>query len=156
MANLVYNRGKFLTGQVNIGSSSACNLQLMLVTTGYTSDDAHNLVDDGTTNDPKSYEISVGGYTRQNLVSQALFEDDTNDFAGLDANDVTFSALAAGATIGWAILYRYSSSGGTTSDTGQDLLAAYNVTATPTNGGDITIQWASTSAGGVLKLGSTS
>ena len=74
----------------------------------------------------------------------------------LDASDVTFTGLAAGATIGWAILYRYSTSGGTTSDTGQDLIAAYDVTDTPTNGGDITIQWASTSAGGVLKLGSTS
>lgn len=155
MANLVYNRGKFITGQINLAATSI-DLMLMLVTTGYTSDDGHNLVDDGTTNDPKSYEISVGGYSRQALASRALFEDDTNDFAGLDASDVTFSALAAGATIGWGILYRYSTSGGTTSDTGQDLLAAYNVTATPTNGGDITIQWASTSAGGVLKLGSTS
>jgi len=155
MANLVYNRGKFLTGQINLAATSF-ELQLMLVTTGYTSDDAHNLVDDGTTNDPKSYEISVGGYARQNLSSRALFEDDTNDFAGLDASDVTFTALAAGATIGSAVLYRYSTSGGTTSDTGQDLIARYEVTATPTNGGDITIQWASTSAGGVLKLGSTS
>jgi len=155
MPNLVYNRGKFITGQINLAATSI-DLMLMLVTTGYTSDDAHNLVDDGTTNDPKSYEISVGGYARQALASRALFEDDTNDFAGLDATDVTFSALAAGATIGGAVLYRYSTSGGTTSDTGQDLLALYDVTDTPTNGGDITIQWASTSAGGVLKLGSTS
>lgn len=155
MANLVYNRGKFLTGQINLAATSF-DLMVMLVTTGYTSDDAHNLVDDGTTNDPKSYEISVGGYSRQALANRALFEDDTNDFAGLDASDVTFTALAAGATIGWAILYRYSSSGGTTSDTGQDLLAGYNLTATPTNGGDITLQFASTSAGSVLKLGSTS
>ena len=154
MANFIYNRGKFLVGSVNLAATSF-DLQLMLVTTGYTSDDAHNLVDDGTTNDPKSYEISVGGYSRQTLASRTVFEDDGNDFAGLDATDATFSSLAAGATIGWAILYRYSSAS-TTSDTGQDLIAAYDVTDTPTNGGDITIQWASTSAGGVLKLGSTS
>jgi hypothetical protein len=128
----------------------------MLVTTGYSADQDHNLVDDGTTSDPKSYEIGVGGYARQNLASRALFEDDGNDFAGLDANDVTFPALLAGATIGGAVLSRYSSSGGTTSDTGQDLIAFYDVTDTPTNGGDIVIQWASTSAGGVLKLGTTS
>lgn len=155
MSNFVYNRGKYLVGAINLAASSH-DLQLMLVTTGYTSDDAHNLVDDGTTSDPKSYEIGVGGYTRQTLANRVVFEDDTNDFAGLDANDCTFSALAAGATIGWAILYRYSTSGGTTSDTGMDLLAAYDVADTPTNGGDITIQWASTSAGGVLKLASTS
>jgi hypothetical protein len=155
VANLVYNRGKFLTGQINLAATSF-DLVLMLCSTSFTSDDGLNLVDDGTTSDPKSYEISVSGYTRQTLANRALYEDDTNDFAGLDATDVTFTALAAGATIGTAVLYRYSTSGGTTSDTGQDLIAAYDVTDTPTNGGDITIAWASTSAGSVLKLGSTS
>ena len=152
MANFVYNRGKYLTGIID---ATATTWRVMLLTTGYTSDDAHNTVDDGTTADPASYEIAVGGYARQSMALSA-FEDDTNDFAGLDSPDKTFSALAAGATIGWAVVYRYSTSGGTTSDTGQDLLAAYTLTATPTNGGDITIQWASTSAGGVLKLASTS
>lgn len=154
MANFLYNRGKFLVGSVNLAATSF-DLQLMLVTTGYTSDDAHNTVDDGTTSDPKSYEIGVGGYSRQTLANRAMFEDDSNDFAGLDADNATFSALAAGATVGWAILYRYSTAT-TTSDTGQDLIAAYDVTDTPTNGGDISINWASTSAGGVLKLASTS
>ena len=155
MANLVYNRGKFLTGQINLAATSF-ELRVMLCSTGYTSDDAHNTVDDGTTSDPASYEIGVSGYVRKDLASKALFEDDSNDFAGLDAADVTWTALGAGATIGWAVLFRYSSSGGTTSDTGQDLLAAYDLTDTPTNGGDITVTWASTSAGGVLKIGSTS
>lgn len=155
MANLVFNRGKLLTGQINLAATSF-DLNLMLISTGWTSNDNLNLVDDGTTADPASYEIGVSGYTRKSLSSRALFQDDTNDFAGLDAADVTFSALGAGSTIGWAILYRYSSSGGTTSDTGQDLIAAYDIADTATNGGDITIQWASTSAGGVLKLGSTS
>lgn len=152
MANYVFNRGKYLTAVADLTAST---WRVMLCSTQFTSDDALNLVDDGTTNDPKSYEIAPGGYVRQNLALSA-FEDDTNDFAGLDGADSTFSALVAGATIGWAVIYRYSTSGGTTSDTGQDLLAAYDVTDTPTNGGDITIQWASTSAGGVLKLGTTS
>ena len=68
---------------------------------------------------------------------------------------------SAGATIGGAVAYIYSSSGGslgtqTTSDTGQELLAFYDLTNTPTNGGDITVQWASTTAGGFFKFGSTS
>ena len=152
MANYVFNRGKYLVGTQDIDAST---FRLMLLSTSFTSNDNLNLVDDGTTSDPLSYEISVGGYARQSM-GLAAFQDDTNDFAGLDASDVTFSALVAGATIGWAVLYRYSTSGGTTSDTGQELIAAYDVTDTPTNGGDITIQWASTSAGGVLKLGTTS
>jgi hypothetical protein len=152
MANIVFNRGKFIVGTADVDGST---FRLMLVSTGYVENQDHNTVDDGTTSDPLSYEIAVGGYSRQS-VGLTAFEDDTNDFAGLDASDVTFSALAAGATIGGGVLYRYSTSGGTTSDTGQDLIAFYDVTDTPTNGGDITIQWASTSAGGTLKLGTTS
>jgi hypothetical protein len=129
--------------------------RLMLVTTAYAENMNHNTVDDGTTSDPLSYEISVGGYARQNVTLTA-FEDDTNDFAGLDSPDKTFSALAAGQTVGGAVLYRYSTSGDTTADTGQDLLSFYDVTDTPTNGGDISIVWASTSAGGTLRLGTTS
>lgn len=155
MANLVYNRGKYRVGQLNLAATSYL-LNLMLVSTGYVESVDHNTVDDGTTADPLSYEIGVSGYARQSLASRALFEDDTNDFAGLDATDVTFTALVAGETVGGAVLYLYSTSGGSTADTAQDLIAFYDVTDTPTNGGDIVIQWASTSAGGVLKLGSTS
>jgi hypothetical protein len=154
VANLVYNRGKYVATRFPLAATSE-TLTLMLVTTAYTANQDHNLVDDGTTSDPKSYEIAPSGYSRQSLANVSRFQDDTNDFAGIDADNVTFSALAAGATIGAGVLYRYSSSG-TTSDTGQELLGYYEVTATPTNGGDITIAWASTSAGGVLKYGTTS
>jgi hypothetical protein len=152
VANFVTNRGKLLTA---IADLSATTWRMMLLTTGFTSDDGLNTVDDGTTSDPASYEIGVGGYARQSIGLTA-FEDDTNDFVGLDTGDVAFGALSAGATIGWAAIYRYSTSGGTTSDTGQDFFGAYAVTATPTNGGAITIQIASTSAGGAIKVGSTS
>jgi hypothetical protein len=152
MANFMTNRGYYLTAVTDLTAST---WRMMLLTTSFTSNDSLNTVDDGTTNDPASYEIGVGGYARQSVTFTA-FEDDTNDFAGLDCSDVTFTSLAAGATIGWAALYRYSTSGGTTSDTGQDFYGAYALTATPTNGGNITIAIASTSAGGAIKVGSTS
>jgi hypothetical protein len=152
MSNFTFNRGKYLIGTVD---ATATTWRVMLLTTSFTSDDGLNTVDDGTTSDPATYEITVGGYSRQVLALSA-FEDDTNDIAGLDGADKTFASLSAGQTIGWAVVYRYSTSGGTTSDTGQDLLAAYQLTATPTNGGDVTVQWASTSAGGVLALRTTS
>ena len=151
--NSVYNRGKYIVGTADMTQSSG--FRMMLLSTAYVGNMDHNTVDDGTTSDPLSYEIGVGGYARANVTFSA-FEDDTNEFAGLDTADKTFSALAAGATIGHAVIYRYSTSGGTTSDTGQDLLLWYELTATPTNGGDITIQIASTSAGAALKLGTTS
>jgi hypothetical protein len=152
MANFVTNRGKYLVAITDMLGST---FRMMLLTTSFTSDDALNTVDDGTTADPATYEITVSGYARKSFGFSA-FEDDSNDFAGLDVADQTFSSLSAGQTIGWACIYRYSTSGGTTSDTGQDLVSFYQLTATPTNGGDVTVQIASTSAGGALKIGSTS
>jgi hypothetical protein len=161
MANGVYNRGLYLVSQKDLDSTT---LRLMLVSTGYVFDPDHARVSytgANTSQSPAHFEISVGGYARQSLAALADFQDDVNDFAGLDATDVTFAALVAGQTVGGAVLYLYSSSGNstglaTTGDSGQDLLSFYDVTDTPTNGGDITIQWASTSAGGVLKIGTTS
>ncbi len=149
------NRGTFLLASTYDLTATSEPLEMMLITTGYTFDADHNTIDDGTTSDPASYEIAPSGYSRQTLSSVARFQDDTNDFAGLDAADVTFSSLEPGATIGAAVVYRYST-GSTTSDTGQDTLGYYALTATPTNGGDITIQIAATSDGGLLQLKSTS
>ncbi len=161
MANGVYNRGFTLVSAFDM---TATTFRVMLVSTGYVFNPDHDFVNantsSGTAGEPKVYEITVGGYARQNLAF-VKFEDDTNDFAGLDATDSTFTALVAGQTVGGAVIFLYSSSGTlgagqTTGDSGQNLLAFYDVTDTPTNGGDITIQWASTSAGGTLKVGSTS
>lgn len=162
MPNLVFNRGKFLNGRGYLTTSA--DIRIMLVTTCF--EDLANLldkdlVDDGTTTDPKSYELTVGGYARGTLAGLTNNEDDTNDFAYLDATDQVFTALVTGEKIGGAVAYRYSSSGGslgtqTTSDTGQELLAFYDLADTPTNGGNVTVQWASTTAGGFFKFGSTS
>jgi hypothetical protein len=152
VANFITNRFKFLVPTIDMPGST---FRMALLTTQFTSDDALNVFDDGTTADPATYELTVSGYARQNVAFTG-FEDDTNDFAGLDVTDKTFSALSAGQTIGWACIFRYSTSGGTTSDTGQDVGLFYSLTPTPTNGGDVTIQIASTSAGGALKIGSTS
>lgn len=150
-----YNSGAKLAADLNLAATSF-ELRMMLVTTGYTYNADHALVDDGTTSDPLSYEIGVSGYARQDLSSRATYQDDAGDFAGLDASDVTFSSLGAGATIGSAVIFRYSTAS-TTSDTGQTLLGEYPfTTATATNGGDITVQFAATSDGSVLRLQSTS
>lgn len=159
----VYNRGFTLAARADLEGST---WRVMLVTTGYTFNMDHNFVNantsSGSAGEPGQYEITgASGYARQNL-ALTEFEDDTNDFAGLDAADTTFGALGAGATIGGHVIYRYSTSGGTTGggqttgDSGQELLAYQSYTATPTNGGAIGITWPSTSAGGVVKVGSTS
>ena len=131
-------------------------LTMMPVTTDHPYNNDHDTVDDGTTSDPKSCEISVGGYARQALAIDSSFEHDSNDFAGLDHANVTSSSLAAGETIGGAVVYRYTRAAGTTSDIRQSLVSHYSVTATPTNGGDIVIAVAATSDGALIKFGSTS
>ncbi len=160
MANLVYNRMFHVLGRSLVSGTTASAFRMMLVSTGYVPSLTHNFINSNTSSgasgEPGVWEISVGGYARQSLASIAAFEDDTNNLAGIDCADVTFSALVAGQTVGGAVVYRFSTSGGTTGDTGQDLMAFYDVTDTPTNGGDIVIQIASTSAGGALRLTSTS
>jgi hypothetical protein len=108
-------------------------------------------VDDGSANDPASHEIAVTGYTagfsgtgRKTLASKTITTDNTNNRASFDAADITWTALAAGATIGSVALYMRGSA-----DTDSRLIAHFDVTDTPTNGGDITLQWHST---GVLLL----
>jgi hypothetical protein len=102
-----------------------------------------NVVDDLT---PASNEITVANYARQALDGETVTEDDTNDFAYLDADDAVFASLSTGETITWAILIRH-----TGSDATAPVYAAYDVTDTPTNGGNVTIQWATPANGGLLK-----
>ncbi len=157
MANMVYNRGYYVWSQAN---STSVAWTGMLVSTSYVPASSHDNVNANTSSgaggEPKVFEITVGGYARQALASLTLTEDDTNKFSYMDATDLTFAALAAGQTVGGCVVYRYSSSGGTTGDSGQDLLGFYDLTDTPTNGGDIVVVWASSSQGGVIKVTSTS
>ena len=149
------NRGKYLVAAKKLADSSEA-LQAMLLSTSFTGISSADLVDDGTTADPKSYELTVSGYARQPLLSKVIFEEDTVHFVGLDCADLSFAGLATGQTAGFLGVMLYSSSGGTTSDTGQDFVGWSPITNTPTNGGAIGITIPSTSAGGILKLASTS
>ena len=79
-------------------------------------------------------ELTVSGYSRQALANEAATEDDTNDRSNIDADNVTFSALAAGETIVGAFVFVHTGSDATAS-----VVAIYDLTSTPTNGGDVTI-----------------
>lgn len=140
MANTAYDKGKadllswFITQTVKV----------MLLTTSYTPGAGDNFVSAISAN-----ELSVAGYARQTLASMAVTQDDANTRAYFTANNNVWSALTAGQTIGWAVVFI---------DTGSDatakLYGAYQTTATPTNGGSFTIQWASGASvpGGVIQL----
>lgn len=141
MADLVTNKCKFelFTGDANL---DAADLRLLLLKGGTPTADT-NFVNDLT---PGSNELTVSGYARHTLAGETVTEDDTNDFAYLDATDAVFTALATGETITWAILFRH-----TGSDATAPVYCAYDVTDTPTNGGDITIQFNTPANGGALK-----
>lgn len=146
MANLVYNAGKekIANGTIDLDTSA---LKVLLVKSTYVADADHATIDDGSANDPQSHEISVSGYSRQTLSTRTVTKDNSNDRAYLDADDTTFTSLASGQTIGGAIIFY---------DTGADNtavpIAFYDLTDTPTNGGNIVVQWAAGASGGVLSL----
>jgi hypothetical protein len=146
MANGVYNKGLEELAQATTDLQGA-DLRLMLVKSSYTFNKDHLTVDDGSANDPLSHEVTVSGYARQALANEVVTRDDTNDFTYLDADDVVFTALVAGETIGGAVLFRH-----TGVDTTAPLIAFYDLVDTATNGGNVTVQWNTPANGGVLKL----
>lgn len=142
MANGVYNRAKYMMLDGTLDLPTAADLRVLLVNASYSFNPDHNFVSDVVAN-----EISVAGYSRQALTTESITEDDANDMAYLDADDVVFASLAAGQTVGGAVLYKFNAA-----DAAAEVIAFYDVTDTPTNGGNITIQWAAPASGGVLKL----
>lgn len=148
MAN-VYNRAKYklLDGTADLDAGTP-ELRCLLLKSGVSFDVDHNVVNDLV---PGTNEISVSGYARQTLSGVALTENDTNDRGEAEANQVTFSSLAAGQTIGAAVVYKRASAGSDT-DASDWLIGYYDVTDTPTNGGDVVIQFDSASPGDFLRI----
>lgn len=139
--NLVTNKLSFrlFSGAVNLDTA---DLRLLLLKSGGPTATT-NVVADLT---PGTNELTVAGYARQTLANTIITEDDTNNFAYLDADDTVFTGLATGETITWAVLFEFI-----TNDAGSFVYAGYDVTDTPTNGSNVTIQWATPANGGVLK-----
>jgi len=141
MADVVTNKCKYelFTGDANL---DAADLRVLLMKGG-SPDPDWNVVNDIT---PGTNELTVSGYSRQTLAGESVTEDDTNDFAYLDATDPVFSSLVTGETITYAALFRF-----VTNDTDSPIYCFYDVADTPTNGGNITIQFATPGNGGALK-----
>lgn len=145
MANIVYNRGKkhVITDSTSLESQG---LYVMLVAASYgaAANATHNVVSDVV-----AYELT--GYSRVALANATCIEDDSYGFAYLDADDVTFTAVASTQTVGGAVLY----AGVTTTSTGDataNVIAFYDLVDTSTNDGDIVVSWATPANGGLLKL----
>lgn len=144
MANLVYNEAKLSVTNANIALATD-TIKAMLCTSTYTPNADNQFIDTGGASDP--VDARVAGTTDQTIGGKTQVKDNTNDFAYFDGNDVTFTAVAAGATVAGVELYK-----DTGTPTTSKLIASYDITDIATNGGDISIQWATVANGAILKL----
>lgn len=85
----------------------------------------------------------ASGYGRIALTGEAASEDDTNDWALIDSDNVSFGALGTGATIVGGFVFIHTGSDATAS-----LLVVYDLLSTPTNGGTVSVP----TPNGILKL----
>ena len=145
MADIFYNDGKRKiidhndTDTINLLSDT---IQVMLVNDAYVGAAGDGFVSFGA-GDPAGKEISVTGYTsgfagtgRKTLNGKTITVDATNAQTMFTANNVVWTALGAGATIGAVVLYARRSS-----DALSPLIAKFSVTPQATNGSDVTSQW---------------
>ncbi len=152
MASFWYNGGlkEVMDGTIDIDSAT---LKVILVTSSYSANKDDDYV---TASGAGSAEISVSGYTggwggsgRKTWASVTAVANDTNDRVDIGSSgDLTWSTLATGATIAAAILIKEGASDDTTSR----LIAYWDVTDTPTNGGDITLDFTVPASGGNLQV----
>lgn len=130
MASFTTNRGSLdLLSNVIVWASDT--IKIRLVPSSVTPD-KDNTVMTGLT--------AIG--TDQTLGSKTRTEDTTNDRIVYDAADPTWTAVAGGSTIGWAVVYKL-----VTNDADSPPLFVIDLTDTPTNGGDVTIQFSASGIG---------
>jgi hypothetical protein len=142
MANLTYNEGIESVIDRNI-DLIVDTIKAMLVSSVYAPNKDDSFIDTGGAND--AVDARIG--TDQTLASKATGKDVTGDFAYFDAADPTWTAVAGGSTIVGALIYK-----DTGTPTTSKLIAYYDLTDTPTNGGDITVQFATPATGGAVKF----
>ena len=128
---LVYNEFKFrlLNGSFNL-ANAADTIKVALLT-GHTPDiDTHTTYASVSGDEVSDSSYTAGGNT---LAGQATSKDNTNDYGVFDGTDLTFTSLDVG-TPSDAVMY---------DDTASDYLMIIWELATASNGGNYTLQWAS-------------
>ncbi len=146
MASGAFNRGvKELLNATTDFLTATMKVALLATATAYTYNPDNDFMDAGGANDPTDAELSVSGYTggfagagRKTLASKTVTENDTNNRVEFDAADLTWTALGTGQTIAAAVVIKE-----VTNDAATVLYVYLDPTDVPTNGSDITLQFAS-------------
>jgi hypothetical protein len=137
MATHWYGKGvlKIVNGSIDLDTDT---LKVMLVNDSYTSDKDHEFVSSVSSN-----EISVSGYSGgfngagRKTATVATQYNATSDRVEVVINDITWSSLQSGATIGAAILIKE-----VTNDAASPVIAIWDFTTNvATNGGDFTMDF---------------
>jgi hypothetical protein len=151
MASGFYNEALHQIGKATIDLDGD-TLKLVLTDTGYTYNPDHVFVEEAA-DDVNEQEINVSGYTpgfgqagrkTVTITGQANNTDNRGDFA---IADPTAWTLATGVTIGTAALVKEI-----TNDAASRLIASFDLTDTPTNGGTITLDFLALGSGGNLRF----
>jgi hypothetical protein len=129
MPSIAYTRGLDWLAK-NDWTGSAV-IRAMMSTSTYTPNVDHDFVSDVTN------ELTNTNYVRRTISNKTLTIDDTNNLEKIDADDpATITALAAGGTPKWLILY-VQTGGDDTTPSDDILLFALDLgTAPAPNGGD--------------------
>jgi len=138
----VYNRTKrnALEGDLTLDSSTIRCLLLKSTAPVFNAD--HNFVADLV---PGTNEITGGGYARQALSSKTFAQVDASDWAEARNNELTFTNIAVGQTVGAAVVFRL-----VTNDADSVLVAYYDLPDTPGAGLDMKIQFDGTATAGAF------
>ncbi len=134
MASLIFNTGALhLNGESTAIDWENDTIKVRLVASSVT---------------PNKDDTSMTGYTAigtdQTLGSKTRTADNTNDRVVFDAADPTWTAVAAGSTIGGIAVYKF-----VTNDAGSTPICFHDEADTATNGADVLKTW---SANGVFYL----
>lgn len=107
MASGWYNGGvhEVVSGGTHLASDT---LKMMLLGTGYGFNRDHAYVSDVV-----AHEISASGYSRVTLQNASVSADAVKDASYLDFDDPAFGPIAAGATVGYAVIFRSAGSDAT-------------------------------------------
>jgi len=146
MASGAYTSG--LTSAMNGTSpflTTTHKVMLVSTATPYTYDPDHDFLDAGGANDLTDAETNVGGYTRgfggagrKTMASKTITSNDTSNRVEWDCADLTWTALATGETLEAAVAIVEI-----TNDAASQPVVYLDPTNIPTNGSDVTLQFAS-------------
>ena len=150
-----YNNAKLDIGNgvIRLGSDT---LKAILVDDSYTFDADQVYVDEGTSTDIQSHELSADNYSGgfngagRKVCTITSQVNNTSDRAEWAVADQTWAALGAasgqGPVGGVAIVKEI------TNDAGSKLVAYFDITDRNLNGGNFTLDWLTLGAGGNLRL----